>query len=103
MITIYIDRRIVEAFKFFETGYDMFVKQKAAGLTASITQINEIAIRLPLLLSTGTDIEKSAKLLILSSLWGNKADLSLWPALKEGESNGESNPNMFADSMAYSK
>lgn len=98
----------MEAFKFFETGYDMFVKQKAAGLASSVSQINEIAKRLPLLLSSKADIEKDVKLLILSSLWGNKADLSLWPALKERSDNGasestpdRSNPNLSADSMSY--
>lgn len=93
----------MEAFKFFETGYDMFLKQKAAGLASSVSQTNEIAKRLPLLLSNKADTEKDVKLLILSSLWGNKADLSLWPALKENDNGaGERiNPNLSADSTSY--
>lgn len=75
----YLYRRLAEAFRFFETGYDMFSKQKVEGLIAALPNIQEIAGRLESLLasdSKATIIE----LAVLTSLWGNKMDLSLWPA-----------------------
>jgi len=78
----YLYRRVVEAFRYFETGYDMFVQQKAQGLIEALPSINEIATRLPSLLKS----EKSAALevAVQTSIWGNKMDLSLWPAANTG-------------------
>ena len=77
----YLYRRIVEAFRFFETGYDMFTKQKAQGLIEALPNIDEIAARLPGLL-VSDDKATIVELAVLTSLWGNKMDLSLWPAAK---------------------
>ena len=77
----YLYRRIAEAFKFFETGYDMFAKQKAQGLVESMPNIEDIAGRLPGLLASD-DKAAIVELAVLTSLWGNKMDLSLWPAAK---------------------
>jgi hypothetical protein len=77
----YLYRRVAEAFRFFETGYDMFTQQKVSGLIEALPSINEIADRLPTLLLS----EKKAALevAVQTSLWGNKMDLSLWPAAKD--------------------
>ena len=77
----YLYRRITEAFKFFETGYDMFTKQKVQGLIEALPNIEEIAVRLPDLLASN-DKAAIIELAVLTSLWGNKMDLSLWPAAK---------------------
>ena len=85
----YLYRRVVEAFRTFETGYDMFAQQKVQGLVEALPSIHEIAARLPALLAS----EKRAALevAVQTSLWGNKMDLSLWPAAaSSGSSSGGS-------------
>eukprot|EP01031_Cornospumella_fuschlensis_P032752 gene32752-39592_t len=75
----YFYRRVVEAFRFFETKYDMFRQQKQAGLMESMSFTCQLAESLPMLLK---EDEKSALLEVglYTSLWGNKMDLSLWPS-----------------------
>jgi hypothetical protein len=80
----YLYRRVAEAFKYFETGYDCFKKQKASGLVEALPSIEEIARRLPVLLQAA-DKKETIKVSILTSLWGNKMDLSLWPAASAGQ------------------
>lgn len=85
----------------------MFVAQKAAGLKSCIPQVDQVSLRLPLLLQASSESDKRAalKTLILTSLWGNKADLSLWPALKDSASGNraesKSSPPAYADTMSY--
>jgi hypothetical protein len=82
----YLYRRLVEAFKFFETGYDPFSRQKVSGLVEALPNIQEIAGRLPGLLATDDKVA-IIELAVLTSLWGNKMDLSLWPASKAQSGN----------------
>lgn len=93
----YFYRRVIESFRFFETGYDMFALQKGAGLVASKAAIDALTRSLPYLLLEDTQIPPSSstatqstrprkkqqtlEIGLLSSLWGNKMDLSLWPSL----------------------
>ncbi len=110
----YFYRRVVESFSFFPTGYDMFIKQKVAGLLDSIPVIKELAIRVPVLIAEGMNKEnliQCIEVAIHTSLWGNKMDLSLWP--KTIETNTEktcssSNENIsgkitFGDAIALGK
>jgi hypothetical protein len=79
----YLYRRLAEAFRFFETGYDHFSSQKVKGLLEALPSISDIASRLPTLLKNceGVEDKKVAiEVAVLTSLWGNKMDLSLWPA-----------------------
>ena len=84
----------------------MFIPSKVSGLQSSLPNIKELAVRLPTLLAQATSqsnpstsasasssgssiqsqskehsitLDNAIKTLILTSLWGNKADLSLWP------------------------
>ena len=85
----------------------MFIPSKVSGLQSSLPNIKELAVRLPTLLAQATSesnptstsasastvdisilsdskehsitLNNAIKTLILTSLWGNKADLSLWP------------------------
>lgn len=81
----YLYRRTVEAFRYFETGYDCFIKQKFDGLVAALPSIDSIAERLPNLINEGNsgDITIALEIAVQTSLWGNKMDLSLWPASKK--------------------
>jgi len=90
----YLYRRVVEAFRTFETGYDMFARQKVQGLIEALPSIHEIAVRLPALLAS----EKWAALevAVQTSLWGNKMDLSLWPAAAASSSSSSSSSSSGA-------
>ncbi|RYH15262.1 protein-glutamate O-methyltransferase family protein [archaeon] len=74
----YFYRRVIEAFRYFDTNYDMFAKQKHAGLVDSMLFISQLADSLPSLLG-----EENKRVVLevgmYTSLWGNKMDLSLWP------------------------
>ena len=74
----YFYRRVAEAFRYFETKYDFFQKQKVSGLIEALPSIESVASRIPSLLEQ--DIHMICKVAVLTSLWGNKVDLSLWPA-----------------------
>lgn len=100
----YFYRRINEAFKFFETGYDMFVPQKVKGLIDAMPTIDDICRRLPGLLST-EEISNILEVGVQTSLWGNKMDLSLWPAAastsSQSVSEAASNQNNQAGKISY--
>lgn len=74
----YFYRRVAEAFRYFENKYDFFQKQKVNGLIEALPSIENVAARIPTLLQQ--DIQMICKVAVLTSLWGNKVDLSLWPA-----------------------
>lgn len=73
----YFYRRITEAFRYFDTGYDFFTAQKASGLISTATNIEQLAATLPFVYTQ--DARTMVKTGCLSSLWGNRLDLSLWP------------------------
>jgi uncharacterized protein with ATP-grasp and redox domains len=100
-----VDRRIVEAFKYFETGYDMFEKQKALGLFGAVDVIEDVASRLPVIFDSAAkgDIEVALVFAIQTSLWGNKMDLSLWPAYPSEPEQGVSSRFMFGPALEAGK
>lgn len=79
----YFYRRILEAIGYFQPGegqgFDPFVLQKQQGLAISRAAIGELATRLATWLASGVAAEALARMLSLD-LWGNQADLSMWPA-----------------------
>jgi uncharacterized protein with ATP-grasp and redox domains len=83
----YFYRRILEAIRYFQHDNgdrpDPFIYQKELGLKVSRPAIRDLMDRVSVSLQTAnTDSATMANLLYLD-LWGNQADLSLWPA--EGE------------------
>jgi hypothetical protein len=98
----YLYRRLNEAFRFFETGYDMFIKQKFDGLIAALPSVDSIAERLPDLINEGNnnDISIALEIAVQTSLWGNKMDLSLWPASKK-ESEIKTTGDQEAGKISY--
>jgi uncharacterized protein with ATP-grasp and redox domains len=84
----YFYRRIIQAVDYFNTGVDPFSKQKILGLEKTIDDIQEYSGFLDNLeQDRGVEILRGV---ILTSLWGNQADLSLWPA------GSSANPDQFA-------
>lgn len=86
-VETYFYRRILEATGYFQDGpgqgLDPFIQQKRSGLDASAAQIEALArLEGALLEGASRDPEgRQAGLgeLLHLNLWGNQADLSLWP------------------------
>ena len=77
----YVYRRLIQATGFWDKGsagymYDPFIKQKRAGLTTSAGSAEPMLKRIPNLPKNDEGITLAASI----ALWGNKMDLSLWPA-----------------------
>jgi len=80
---LYFYRRIMEAVGYFHTGKDPFSHQKIQGLLQSGPSIRRFAGVLQSWIDE--DAKKpSPEIMVqdafLNALWGNQADLSLWPA-----------------------
>lgn len=89
----YLYRRVVEAFDYFGSGYDPFDAQKRQGVTSSVATMGPLAQRL--LQSDELGVEAGIRLWVSAALWGNRMDLSLWPAGSGGHS-----PDAFSEVLA---
>ena len=82
----YFYRRVIEAIGYFQNGpgngLDPFAYQKQQGLEVSRNAIRDLATRAAGWAKT-TDEQLVLTNLLYLDLWGNQADLSMWPA--EGE------------------
>lgn len=82
MVTeFYVYRRLIQAIGYWDVGtpgynYDPFAKQKRAGLESSVGSAEPMLAKTSVLPNTKEGLE----LAVGFSLWGNKMDLSLWPA-----------------------
>lgn len=82
MVTeFYVYRLLMQALGYWDKKsagyqYDPFAKAKRAGLTSSAASAEPMLTRIPNLPATKEGIELAAAF----ALWGNKMDLSLWPA-----------------------
>lgn len=83
MVTeFYVYRRLIQAIGYWDEGtpgykYDPFAKQKRAGLESSAGSAEPMLAKIPDLPKTSSEgIDLAASI----ALWGNKMDLSLWPA-----------------------
>jgi hypothetical protein len=85
----YFYRRILEATRYFSPGpthnLDPFAAQKRAGLRAAREPLRPLSARLNAWVSQNSVWEPARfALLAYYGLWGNRMDLSLWPAGTEG-------------------
>ena len=82
MVTeFYVYRLVMQALGYWTEGsagykYDPFAKQKRAGLTSSAASAEPMLAKIPTLPKTTEGLGLAAAF----ALWGNKMDLSLWPA-----------------------
>lgn len=61
--------------------YDPFIKQKRAGLVSSVASAEGVLGKINNLVASDEDsIDQGTRLAASIALWGNKMDLSLWPA-----------------------
>lgn len=77
----FVYRRLMEAIGYWDEGtagykYDPFARQKQAGLESSVGSAEPMLSKIPTLPKTSEGIELAASI----ALWGNKMDLSIWPA-----------------------
>jgi uncharacterized protein with ATP-grasp and redox domains len=88
----YFYRRIIEAVDYFQSELDPFRYQKEQGLATGRETLRAVLPGMTGRRNHGDDdgddwVERISALLAVS-LWGNQADLSLWPAGAEGQSSG---------------
>jgi len=93
----YFYRRILEAVEYFqmdgEHGPDPFAYQKRQGLRSARAGIQQLSEFLHAALQPGADMDDALTQSLAFSLWGNQADLSLWPAADdEGAGKDETTP-----------
>lgn len=82
-VETYFYRRILEATGYFQQpipGPDPFAWQKHQGLTTTRIAIQQASQQLAMLRQQSGDPAQRLLHLLTLSLWGNQADLSLWPA-----------------------
>ena len=60
--------------------YDPFASAKRAGLESSVASAENVMAKINNLVDSSSDIDQGTKLASSIALWGNKMDLSLWPA-----------------------
>ncbi|NCF66761.1 MAG: DUF89 family protein [Chloroflexi bacterium] len=89
VVETYFYRRLLEATGYFGPGQgqglDPFAYQKRQGLLTARPVISTISSRLQAWLDLGWQEDYCAALVAID-LWGNRADLSLWPVEEGGES-----------------
>lgn len=95
MVVLYIllprYRRIMSAINYFETSVDPFEFQKELGLTSAVESIATLSVRVNNLQSGNfgeSSVERATQLqtFVLTALWGNRMDLSIWPVGGNGDS-----------------
>ena len=82
MVTeFYVYRRLMQCLGYWDRSsagynYDPFAKQKRAGLVSSVGSAEPVLAKIPHLPANTDGLNFAVSL----ALWGNKMDLSLWPA-----------------------
>lgn len=89
----YMYRRIMEAVDYFNLHQDPFRYQKQQGLTKNREDIQSFASVLMSWTNDRSNAQQHIRKAIYYSLWGNQADLSLWPADKPKRPNHLSQQN----------
>lgn len=88
-VETYFYRRILEATQYFQMDFadrfDPFLEQKRRGLEVGKNVILQLRHKLEQWISQGYDQRKLLVHLLRMTLWGNQADLSLWPVDQDNQ------------------
>lgn len=88
---VYFFRRILEATRYFEPGathgVDPFQSEKRAGMRGVLVQLQQAAADLTA--DAAGDCREALERLLHTAIWGNQADLSVWPAGGEAPASHE--------------
>lgn len=99
----YFYRRVLEATGYFESGtghgLDPFQNQKRLGLLSSLDAITELGHQVSALLSQSVWNDEALAWLLALDLWGNQADLSMWPEGGSDHANQSSPPDRSAATL----
>ena len=76
----YFYRRIMEAVDYFGGGSDPFLIQKGKGIRQAVPRIRPLAEQINAWVNEADPPASHLQHLLYLDLWGNQADLSLWPA-----------------------
>lgn len=83
-VETYFYRRILEVTGYFQPGalhkFDPFSYQKRQGFEASTLSIQDLSENLKAWIDKSGQREMALRRILTTGLWGNQADLSLWPA-----------------------
>jgi uncharacterized protein with ATP-grasp and redox domains len=100
---LYFFRRILEATGYFQPGpgqgVDPYHSQKAQGLDGVTGQLEQARARLESAEgSAAQSLQPTLERLLHTVIWGNQADLSIWPAGKaKPQTPAEGQPRLLAD------
>lgn len=87
---MYLYRRILEATGYFQAGsthwQDPYIQQKALGYSSTRETAAQMLERLDHWREPTTPLDQAFYEAIETNLWGNRADLSLWPVGDDGKS-----------------
>ncbi len=86
----YFYRRVLEAVGFWNHGLDPYSGQKQLGLEQAIPGARQSISTLDESYAAGTSTQSLLFEVIGESLWGNRVDLSLWPAEEGGTTDSPS-------------
>lgn len=83
---------MMSALNYFQSPVDPFILQKELGLSSAIDSISTLACRVNAVLKAEENRSRHELLndfqgFVLTALWGNRMDLSLWPVGGEGTGN----------------
>lgn len=83
-VETYFYRRILQATGYFQDGsgqeLDPFLRQKQQGLKVPLEAIRSLSNQVHARISRTNDRSETLTSLLAADLWGNQADLSMWPA-----------------------
>ncbi|PID85977.1 MAG: hypothetical protein CSB13_05235 [Chloroflexi bacterium] len=92
-VETYFYRRVLEATQYFDEGaategVDPYAYQKRQGLTMSVPAVRNLCAAVTRWLAEPEAREAALMHLLYADLWGNQADLSLWPADQDDRPGG---------------
>lgn len=91
----YFYRRLLDAVDYWDTGSDPFRAQKRLGLDQALPAARETMAKIDAAYARGVSTDFLLLQLTDAALWGNRIDLSLWPAERGGAAEPDEGPQQL--------